>query len=98
MTCRPQEMEPPLRSRWSSEGIATPPAIPSPRLGPDSHRRAAAPTSGDLEAGGPVASEFAMGAVFIDLDRTLLRQASGQVLNAALVAQGVLPEGRSLPG
>jgi putative phosphoserine phosphatase/1-acylglycerol-3-phosphate O-acyltransferase len=39
-----------------------------------------------------------MGAVFIDLDRTLLRQASGQVLNAALVAQGVLPEGRSLPG
>jgi putative phosphoserine phosphatase / 1-acylglycerol-3-phosphate O-acyltransferase len=37
-------------------------------------------------------------AVFIDLDRTLLCQASGQVLNRALVDEGVLPEGRSLPG
>ncbi|HEY1653446.1 MAG TPA: HAD-IB family hydrolase [Acidimicrobiales bacterium] len=37
-------------------------------------------------------------AVFIDLDRTLLCHASGQVLNQALVAEGVLPEGRSLPG
>ncbi len=37
-------------------------------------------------------------AVFIDLDRTLLCRASGQVLNQALVDEGVLPEGRSLPG
>ena len=37
-------------------------------------------------------------AVFIDLDRTLLCHASGQVLNQALVQEGVLPEGRSLPG
>ncbi len=37
-------------------------------------------------------------AVFIDLDRTLLCRASGQVLNRALMAEGVVPEGRSLPG
>jgi putative phosphoserine phosphatase / 1-acylglycerol-3-phosphate O-acyltransferase len=37
-------------------------------------------------------------AVFIDLDRTLLSQASGQVLNKSLVDEGVLPPGRSLPG
>jgi putative phosphoserine phosphatase/1-acylglycerol-3-phosphate O-acyltransferase len=40
----------------------------------------------------------AKSAVFIDLDRTLLAHASGQVLNQALVSEGVLPEGRSLPG
>lgn len=36
-----------------------------------------------------------MGAVFVDLDRTLLRRASGRVLHAALVAEGVT---RELPG
>ena len=41
---------------------------------------------------------MAKSAVFIDLDRTLLCRASGQVLNHALVEEGVLPEGRSLPG
>ena len=41
---------------------------------------------------------MAKSAVFIDLDRTLLCHASGQVLNRALVEEGVLPEGRSLPG
>ena len=41
---------------------------------------------------------MAKSAVFIDLDRTLLRHASGQVLNQALVEEGVLPPGRSLPG
>jgi putative phosphoserine phosphatase / 1-acylglycerol-3-phosphate O-acyltransferase len=40
----------------------------------------------------------AKSAVFIDLDRTLLCRASGQILNRALVEEGVLPEGRSLPG
>jgi putative phosphoserine phosphatase/1-acylglycerol-3-phosphate O-acyltransferase len=37
-------------------------------------------------------------AVFLDLDRTLLCHASGQVLNRALMDEGVLPQGRSLPG
>src|SRR6202050_581092 len=37
-------------------------------------------------------------AVFVDLDRTLLSRASGQVLNKALMDEGVLPQGRSLPG
>ena len=37
-------------------------------------------------------------AVFVDLDRTLLCQASGQALNQALMDEGVLPQGRSLPG
>jgi len=38
------------------------------------------------------------GAVFIDLDRTLLRSASGPVVQEALVAEGVLEEGKHLPG
>ena len=37
-------------------------------------------------------------AVFIDLDRTLLCRASGQALNKALMDEGVLPQGRTLPG
>jgi putative phosphoserine phosphatase/1-acylglycerol-3-phosphate O-acyltransferase len=41
---------------------------------------------------------MAKSAVFIDLDRTLLCQASGQALNQALMDEGVLPQGRSLPG
>ena len=41
---------------------------------------------------------MAKSAVFIDLDRTLLRRSSGQALNKALVDEGVLPHGRSLPG
>jgi putative phosphoserine phosphatase/1-acylglycerol-3-phosphate O-acyltransferase len=40
----------------------------------------------------------AKSAVFIDLDRTLLHRASGQILSRALTQEGVLPEGRSLPG
>ncbi len=40
----------------------------------------------------------ATGAVFVDLDRTLIRSASGPILQAAMVAEGVLPTGRSLPG
>jgi putative phosphoserine phosphatase/1-acylglycerol-3-phosphate O-acyltransferase len=38
------------------------------------------------------------GAVFVDLDRTLLRSASGPVLQEAMVAEGVLSAGRHLPG
>jgi len=38
------------------------------------------------------------GAVFVDLDRTLLCSASGPVVHEALVAEGVLSEGRHLPG
>src|SRR5271154_7368023 len=41
---------------------------------------------------------MAPSAVFVDLDRTLLCRASGQILNRALIEEGVLPEGRSLPG
>ncbi|MGA2837032.1 MAG: HAD-IB family hydrolase [Acidimicrobiales bacterium] len=40
----------------------------------------------------------ATGAVFVDLDRTLIRSASGPVLQAAMVAEGVLSAGRRLPG
>jgi putative phosphoserine phosphatase/1-acylglycerol-3-phosphate O-acyltransferase len=40
----------------------------------------------------------AAGAVFVDLDRTLLRSASGPVLHQAMQAEGVLPAGRHLPG
>ena len=40
----------------------------------------------------------ATGAVFVDLDRTLIGSASGPVLQAAMVAEGVLPAGRKLPG
>ena len=39
-----------------------------------------------------------MPVAFIDLDRTLLRKASGPALNRALTASGVLKERRSLPG
>ncbi len=38
------------------------------------------------------------GAVFVDLDRTLIRSASGPILQEAMVAEGVLPAGRHLPG
>jgi putative phosphoserine phosphatase/1-acylglycerol-3-phosphate O-acyltransferase len=37
-------------------------------------------------------------AVFVDLDRTLLRRASGKALHDALVAEGVVAEGRHVPG
>jgi len=40
----------------------------------------------------------ATGAVFVDLDRTLIRSASGPLLQAAMVTEGVLPAGRKLPG
>ncbi len=40
----------------------------------------------------------ARGAVFVDLDRTLIRSASGPILHEAMVAEGVLPAGRHLPG
>src|SRR5450756_789239 len=38
------------------------------------------------------------GAVFVDLDRTLLRSASGPVIQEALAAERVLKEGRHVPG
>ena len=37
-------------------------------------------------------------AVFVDLDRTLLRGPSGPILQSALMAEGVLTPGRELPG
>src|ERR1700761_8094384 len=81
------------------KGSPSPPAIPSPNSGAFS---AGAPYSVVTP---PTSDRRALGsltvprsAVFIDLDRTLLCRASGQVLNRALMDQGVLPEGRSLPG
>ncbi|HWE69294.1 MAG TPA: HAD-IB family hydrolase, partial [Acidimicrobiales bacterium] len=38
------------------------------------------------------------GAVFVDLDRTLLREASGPVISQALVTEGVIGKGQHLPG
>jgi putative phosphoserine phosphatase / 1-acylglycerol-3-phosphate O-acyltransferase len=38
------------------------------------------------------------GAVFVDLDRTLLRSASGPVVQEAMVAEGVLSGGHRIPG
>jgi putative phosphoserine phosphatase/1-acylglycerol-3-phosphate O-acyltransferase len=40
----------------------------------------------------------APGAVFVDLDRTLIRSASGPVFHRAMEAEGVLSPGRRLPG
>src|ERR1700734_745919 len=88
------------------KGPPSPPAVPSPISGdfscggrPDSLAFQGAlvtpPTSQRTALGSlPVAKS----AVFIDLDRPLLCRASGQGLNRALVEEGVLPEGRSLPG
>jgi putative phosphoserine phosphatase/1-acylglycerol-3-phosphate O-acyltransferase len=38
-----------------------------------------------------------MRAVFVDLDRTFLRKASGPALNSALAEEGLLPSGHSMP-
>jgi putative phosphoserine phosphatase/1-acylglycerol-3-phosphate O-acyltransferase len=38
-----------------------------------------------------------MRALFVDLDRTFLRKASGPILNRALQDEGLLPTGRSVP-
>ncbi len=40
----------------------------------------------------------APGAVFVDLDRTLIRSASGPIFHRAMEAEGVLAPGRRLPG
>ena len=82
-----------------SEGIATPPAVPSPRLGSFSRSE----PWRDHESGHrPLTRAGSLpevpGAAFVDLDRTLLRRASGPVLNAALVAEGIVPEDRHVPG
>lgn len=45
-----------------------------------------------------VSPEQRTGAVFVDLDRTLLRGASGLVLSAAMHAEGLFEGRRSLPG
>jgi putative phosphoserine phosphatase/1-acylglycerol-3-phosphate O-acyltransferase len=39
-----------------------------------------------------------MSVAFIDLDRTLLRRASGPALNRALISEGILGERRDVPG
>jgi len=77
------------------KGSPSPPAIPSPNFTPISGDSVTPLTRPQTALGSlPVAKS----AVFIDLDRTLLCRASGQILNGALIEEGVLPEGRSLPG
>lgn len=101
MGVRPQGYRiPPLRSCRPSEGTANPPGGPFAASGGG---LASGPwRAGDgprvarrRNAGEPVGILALMGAVFVDLDRTLLRRASGRVLHAALVAEGV---GRAVPG
>src|SRR5580704_14721509 len=77
------------------KGSPSPPAIPSPNSGPLPEVAHGPPTSDRTALGSML---VAKSAVFIDLDRTLLCRSSGQILNRALVEEGVLPEGRSLPG
>ncbi len=38
------------------------------------------------------------GAVFVDLDRTLIRSASGPIFHDAMEAEGVMPKAAELPG
>src|ERR1700749_2536502 len=77
------------------KGSPSPPAIPSPNSGPLQKVPTSPPTSDRTALGSLL---VAKSAVFIDLDRTLLSRASGQILNRAMMEEGVLPEGRSLPG
>jgi putative phosphoserine phosphatase/1-acylglycerol-3-phosphate O-acyltransferase len=92
-----------------SEGIASPPGDPFTAFGagwPPVGVVASAPVASAPVASAPVARSRRgawryppiVGAAFVDLDRTLLRRASGPVLGAALVAEGIVPSGRSLPG
>src|SRR5271170_7559137 len=95
MSDRRYSEAPPLSLMSLEKGSPSPPAIPSPNSRPLSEGLRGPRTSGQNALGSlPVAKS----AVFIDLDRTLLCRASGQVLNRALMQEGVLPEGRSLPG
>ncbi len=80
------------------KGSSTPPTIPSPNFRDRSGLLPESPRAPGTRADLLYSQTVAKSAVFIDLDRTLLCHASGQVLNKALVEEGVLPEGRSLPG
>ena len=56
------------------------------------------PTRGQRPSGSVTSMPSAPGAVFVDLDRTLIRSASGPVFHQAMEAEGVLSPGRRLPG
>src|SRR4029077_17511696 len=62
---------------------------------PSRGRAFAAATASDRQGVGFAA--MARGAAFFDLDRTLLRKASGPVLTEALVHAGIAPD-RQIPG
>ena len=83
--------EPPLRrsKRIEAKGPPTPPGGPFAAFLGQFAFSPLAVTPGSV---------VLMKAVFIDLDRTLLRQASGRVLNRALGDEGVIAKDRSLPG
>src|SRR5579875_1126889 len=74
---------PPRRSLHARVARCSPRCLAGPTL------PGAAQVTGSLSA---------MSVVFVDLDRTLLKGASGPVLSAALVAEGVVGPNRSLPG
>src|SRR5207248_8694437 len=62
---------------------------------PPRDRAISAKAAGDRQ--GLASRLMARGAAFFDLDRTLLRKASGPVLTEALVSAGIAPD-RHIPG
>jgi putative phosphoserine phosphatase/1-acylglycerol-3-phosphate O-acyltransferase len=70
------------------------------RKGTAKRRRAGDPNDGDptTDRDGSLIRMPTGGAVFVDLDRTLIRSASGPVFHQAMEQEGVLPHGRHLPG
>lgn len=97
MVRRPQGHGTPLLPSVYVKGSLPPRRSLHARLGKFSRRGSAAVLSlGD--AFSSIAFGVVAGIVFLDLDRTLLGRASGKVLNAGLVAEGVVAENRALPG
>src|SRR3954454_4427731 len=83
-----------LTDTYISDGRANPPSSPSStkgRLPPPALRRV---RWSDGAWGRP---DVSGGAVFFDLDRTLLKRSSGLLLNEALVDAGLIPD-RPVPG
>ena len=83
--------EPPssVPKRIQEKGSPTPPGDPFSAFRAPSASSAAQRRTGSVEL---------MSVAFIDLDRTLLRRASGKALNRALRDEGVVTVTRSIPG
>src|ERR1700734_4357046 len=82
--------------RVGAKGSAVPRLVPSPRPGPN--RRRLGDDAGDNVRSMVTTVESVGEAVFMDLDRTLLRGASGLVLGGAMRAEGLFDGRPSLPG